>query len=84
MFEGVCFRSMGLLISFIFRKILLGLLTTLGFSLVRVLINTGLKKSSDAQDKMINEIVKVFVGLLGLALVVGISMLVVRIVIVIF
>ena len=75
---------MGLLISFIFRKILLGLLTTLGFSLVRVLINTGLKKSSDAQDKMINEIVKVFVGLLGLALVVGISMLVVRIVIVIF
>ena len=75
---------MGLLISFIFRKILLGLLTTLGFSLVRVLINTGLKKSSDEQDKMINEIVKVFVGLLGLALVVGISMLVVRIVIVIF
>ncbi len=84
MFEGVCFRPMGLLISFLFRKILFWLLTTLGFSLVRVLITTVSNKSSDAQDKIIKEIVKVFVGLLGLALVVGISMLVVRIVIVIF
>ena len=40
---------MGLLIGLLFRKILFWLLITLGFSLVRMLFTTGLKKSVDVQ-----------------------------------
>ena len=75
---------MGLLIGLLFRKILFWLLTTLGFLLVRMLFTTGLKKSVDVQDKVIKEIVKMFVGLFVLAVIVGVAMLVVRIVIVVF
>ena len=75
---------MSLLIGFLFRKILFWLLTTLGFSLLRMLIVSGLKKTVDARDKLIREIVRMVVGLLTLAIVVGLAMLVVRIVIVVF
>ena len=75
---------MGLLIGLLFRKILFWLLITLGFSLVRMLFTTGLKKSVDVQDKVIKEIVKMIVGLFVLAVIVGVAMLVVRIVIVVF
>lgn len=75
---------MSLLIGFLFRKILFWLLTTLGFSLLRMLIDSGLKKTVDARDKLIREIVRMVVGLLTLAIVVGLAMLVVRIVIVVF
>ena len=75
---------MSLLIGFLFRKILFWLLTTLGFSLLRMLIDSGLKKTVYARDKLIREIVRMVVGLLTLAIVVGLAMLVVRIVIVVF
>ena len=75
---------MSLLIGFLFRKILFWLLTTLGFSLLRMLIDSGLKKTVDARDKLIREIVRMVGGLLTLAIVVGLAMLVVRIVIVVF
>ena len=75
---------MSLLIGFLFRKILFWLLTTLGFSLLRMLIDSGLKKTVDARDKLIREIVRMVVGLLTLAIVMGLTMLVVRIVIVVF
>ena len=75
---------MSLLIGFLFRKILFWLLTTLGFSLLRMLIDSGLKKTVDARDKLIREIVRMIVGLLTLAIVNGLAMLVVRIVIVVF
>lgn len=75
---------MSLLIGFLFRKILFWLLTTLGFSLLRMLIDSGLKKTVDARDKLIREIVRMVVGLLTLAIVIGLAMLVVRIVIVVF
>ncbi len=75
---------MSLLIGFLFRKILFWLLTTLGFSLLRMLIDSGLKKTVDARDKLIREIVRMVVGLLTLAIVIGLTMLVVRIVIVVF
>jgi len=75
---------MSLLIGFLFRKILFWLLTTLGFSLLRMLIDSGLKKTVDARDKLIREIVRMIVGLLTLAIVIGLAMLVVRIVIVVF
>ena len=75
---------MSLLIGFLFRKILFWLLTTLGFSLLRMLIDSGLKKTVDARDKLIREIVRMVVGLLTLAIVMGLAMLIVRIVIVVF
>ena len=75
---------MSLLIGFLFRKILFWLLTTLGFSLLRMLIDSGLKKTVDARDKLIREIVRMIVGLLTLAIVIGLAMLIVRIVIVVF
>ncbi len=75
---------MSLLIGFLFRKILFWLLTTLGFSLLRMLIDSGLKKTVDARDKLIREIVRMVVGLLTLAIVIGLAMLIVRIVIVVF
>ena len=75
---------MSLLIGFLFRKILFWLLTTLGFSLLRMLIDSGLKKTVDARDKLIREIVRMIVGLFTLAIVIGLAMLVVRIVIVVF
>ena len=75
---------MSLLIGFLFRKILFWLLTTLGFSLLRILIDSGLKKTVDARDKLIREIVRMVVGLLTLAIVIGLAMLIVRIVIVVF
>ena len=75
---------MSLLIGFLFRKILFWLLTTLGFSLLRMLIDSGLKKTVDARDKLIREIVRMVVGLLTLAIVIVLTMLVVRIVIVVF
>ena len=75
---------MSLLIGFLFRKILFWLLTTLGLSLLRMLIDSGLKKTIDARDKLIREIVRMVVGLLTLAIVIGLTMLVVRIVIVVF
>ena len=75
---------MSLLIGFLFRKILFWLLTTLGFSLLRMLIESGLKKTVDARDKLIREIVRMVVGLLTLAIVIGLAMLIVRIVIVVF
>ena len=75
---------MSLLTGFLFRKILFWLLTTLGFSLLRMLIDSGLKKTVDARDKLIREIVRMVVGLLTLAIVIGLTMLVVRIVIVVF
>ena len=75
---------MSLLIGFLFRKILFWLLTTLGFSLLRMLIDSGLKKTVDARDKLIMEIVRMVVGLLTLAIVIGLAMLIVRIVIVVF
>ena len=75
---------MSLLIGFLFRKILFWLLTTLGFSLLRMLIDSGLKKTVDARDKLIREIVRMIVGLMTLAIVIGLAMLVVRIVIVVF
>ena len=75
---------MSLLIGFLFRKILFWLLTTLGFSLLRMLIDSGLKKTVDARDKLIREIVRMVVGLLTLTIVIGLTMLVVRIVIVVF
>ena len=75
---------MSVLIGFLFRKILFWLLTTLGFSLVRMLIDSGLKKTGNVGDKVIREIVRMVVGLLTLAVVIGVAMLVVRIVIVVF
>ena len=75
---------MSLLIGFLFRKILFWLLTTLGFSLLRMLIDSGLKKTVDARDKLIREIVRMVVGLLTLAIVIGLAMLIVRILIVVF
>ena len=75
---------MGLLIGLLFRKILFWLLTTLGFSLVRMLFATGLKKPVHVQEKIKKEIVKIFAGLFVLAVIVGVAMLVVRIVIVVF
>ena len=75
---------MSLLIGFLFRKILFWLLTTLGFSLLRMLIDSGLNKTVDARDKLIREIVRMVVGLLTLAIVIGLAMLIVRIVIVVF
>ena len=75
---------MSLIIGFLFRKILFWLLTTLGFSLLRMLIDSGLKKTVDARDKLIREIVRMVVGLLTLAIVIGLAMLIVRIVIVVF
>ena len=75
---------MGLLIGLLFRKILFWLLTTLGFLLVRMLFTTGLKKSVHVQDKVLKRIVKIFVGLFVLAVIVGVTMLVVRILIVVF
>ena len=75
---------MSLLIGFLFRKILFWLLTTLGFSLLRMLIDSGLKNTVDARDKLIMEIVRMVVGLLTLAIVIGLAMLIVRIVIVVF
>jgi hypothetical protein len=49
-----------------------------------MLIDSGLKKTVDARDKLIREIVRMVVGLLTLAIVIGLTMLVVRIVIVVF
>ena len=75
---------MSVLIGFLFRKILFWLLATLGFSLLRMLIDSGLKKTGNVGDKVIREIVRMVVGLLTLAVVIGVAMLVVRIVIVVF
>ena len=75
---------MSVLIGFLFRKILFWLLATLGFSLLRMLIDSGLKKTGNVGDKVIREIVRMVVGLLTLAVVIGVAMLVVRIVIVFF
>ena len=75
---------MSVLIGFLFRKILFWLLATLGFALLRMLIDSGLKKTGNVGDKVIREIVRMVVGLLTLAVVIGIAMLVVRIVIVVF
>jgi len=76
---------MSLLISLLFRKILFLMLTTFGFSLLRMLISSGLKKTGRLEgNKVINKIVRMIMGLLIVGIVIGLVMLIVRIVIVVF